>query len=222
MRYLFAYLAVCLAVMPIFAMPLGVRLAMYGEDEGIGVYELLPELGQSPSKEVIAAALSGSEDEQIAQNVSDAESYAEFREWAENVQDAEGYAAGFAAVMSSPNAWLSYALDTAGLIAAEPKEGDLAIDGFGNGAADGKFEIMASVDGVSVGDGASDANLRKVFDIEGTSAIMRANRAEDGFSADNVEVTVAEPSGGKVKFTVTPKVEGGKTPGSFFFKVKMK
>ena len=78
---------------------------------------------------------------------------------------------------------------------------------------------MASVDGVSVGDGASDANLRKVFDIEGASAI---NADGAGFSAENVEVTVAEPSGGKVKFTVTPKVEGSKTPGSFFFKVKMK
>ena len=64
--------------------------------------------------------------------------------------------------------------------------------------------------------------MRKVFEVEGASAIMRANGAENGFSADNVEVTVAEPSGGKVKFTVTPKVEGGKTPGSFFFKVKMK
>ena len=51
---------------------------------------------------------------------------------------------------------------------------------------------------------------------------MRSQGTEDGFSADNVEISVAEPSGGKVKFTVTPKVEGGKTSGSFFFKVKMK
>ena len=118
--------------------------------------------------------------------------------------------------------WKSNCRDTAGLIAEEPKEGDLRIDGFGNGAADGKFEIMASVDGVSVGDGAADTNLRKVFEVEGTSAIMRSNGTENGFSADNVEISAAEPSGGKVKFTVVPKVEGGKTPDSFFFKVKMK
>ena len=70
--------------------------------------------------------------------------------------------------------------------------------------------------------GEPDANLRKVFEIEGTSAIMRSNGTENGFSADNVEISAAEPSGGKVKFTVTPKVVGGKTPDSFFFKVKMK
>ena len=51
---------------------------------------------------------------------------------------------------------------------------------------------------------------------------MRSNGTENGFSADNVEISAAEPSGGKVKFTVTPKVEGGKTTDSFFFKVKMK
>ena len=86
----------------------------------------------------------------------------------------------------------------------------------------GVFELVASVDGVSVGDGASDANLRRVFEVEGTSAIVRSNGTENGFSADNVEISVAEPSGGKVKFTVMPKVEGGKTPNSFYFKVKMK
>ena len=108
------------------------------------------------------------------------------------------------------------------MIAEEPKEGDLRIDGFGNGAADGKFELVASIDGISVGEGAADANLRKVFEVEGTSAIMRSNGIENGFSLDNVEISVAEPSGGKVKFTVAPKVEGGKPPDRFFFKVKMK
>ena len=114
--------------------------------------------------------------------------------------------------------WKSNCRDTAGLIAEELEEGDLRIDGFGNETADSKFEIMASVDGVSVGD----ANLRKVFEVEGASSIMRSHGKENGFSADNVEISVAEPSGGKVKFTVTPKVEGGKTPDRFFFKVKMK
>ena len=155
-------------------------------------------------------------------NITDAESYSEFREWAENLEFADDAAVKLAAVMSSPNAWLSYALDTARMIAEEPKEGDLRIEGFGNGAADGKFELAASVEGVSVGDGATDANLRKVFEVEGTSAIVHLNGTENGFYADNVELSVAEPSGGKVKFTVTPKVEGGKTPDSFFFKVKMK
>ena len=93
---------------------------------------------------------------------------------------------------------------------------------FGKTKVDEVFELVASVDGISVGNGATDVNLRKVFEVEGSSAIMRSNGTDDGFSSDNVEVTVAEPSGGKVKFTVLPKVEGGKTPDRFFFKVKMK
>ena len=176
----------------------------------------LPALGENATAEDVVSILGGVADGKLKANVVEAAEYANFRAWLQ----AKGI--NHNDVMKSLFAWLSYALDTAGLIAVEPKEGELAIDSFGNAAADGKFEIMASVDGVSVGDGASDANLRKVFDIEGTSAIMRPQGTEDGFSADNVEISVAEPSGGKVKFTVTPKVEGGKTPDRFFFKVKMK
>ena len=184
--------------------------------------EILPELGVAPSEKTVKAALSGAADGRIGVNITDAESYSEFREWAENLEFTDDAAAKLAAAMSSPNAWISYALDTSGLIAEEPKEGDLVIDGFANGTADGKFEIMASVDGVSVGDGAADANLRKVFEVEGADAIMRSSGTADGFSANNVEISATEPSGGKVKFTVSPKVEGGKMPDSFFFNVKMK
>ena len=176
----------------------------------------LPALGENATAEDVASILGGVADGKLKANIADPEGYANFRAWLES----KGI--DHKNVTKSLFAWLSYALDTAGLITDGLKEGDLVIDGFGNGAEDGKFELVASVDGISVGDGATDANLRKVFDIEGTSAIMRANGAEDGFSADNVEISVAEPSGGKVKFTVTPKVEGGKTPDRFFFKVKMK
>ena len=176
----------------------------------------IPLLDANATPERVAEVLRSLSDGKLALNITDAALYAKFREWI------DGKGISHDDVKASLQAWISYALNCKSLIAAEPKEGDLAIDSFGNAAADGKFELVASVDGISVGNGATDANLRKVFDIEGTSAIMRANRAEGGFSADNVEVTVAEPSGGKVKFTVTPKVEGGKTPDRFFFKVKMK
>ena len=180
------------------------------------VLDPLPALGENATAEDVASILGGVVDGKLKANVVEAAEYANFRAWLE----AKGI--NHNDVTKSLFAWLSYALDTAGLIAAEPKEGDLVIEGFGNGAADGKFELVASVDGVSVGDGAADANLRKVFEVEGASAIMRSNGTENGFSADNVEISVAEPSGGKVKFTVMPKVEGGKTLDSFFFKVKMK
>ena len=202
------------------AMSLGVRLAMQGDEEG--QMEILPELGIAPSEKTVRAALSGAADGRVSMNVTDADSYLQFREWAEKVECVGALPEKLMAVMSSPNAWLSYALNCNLLIADEPKEGDLRIDGFGNEASDGKFELVASVDGITVGDSALDANLRKVFEIEGASAIIRSNGTDDGFSADNVEISVAEPSGGKVKFTVTPMVEGGKTPDSFFFKVMMK
>lgn len=38
----------------------------------------------------------------------------------------------------------------------------------------------------------------------------------------HVEVNVAASENGNVKFTDMPKVEGGKKPNSFFFRVKMK
>ena len=88
---------------------------------------------------------------------------------------------------------------------------------------DGGIELVASVDGISVGDGATETNLRNVFEIEGASAIIRSNgTGENGFSADNVEMSAVEPSCGKVKFTVRPKLEGVKMVDAFFFKVKMK
>ena len=58
-----------------------------------------------------------------------------------------------------------------------------------------------------------------MFGIEGAE-----NLASDGagFSSDNVEVNAIAPENGNVKFTVTPKVENGEKPDSFFFRVKMK
>ena len=110
-------------------------------------------------------------------------------------------------------------------------EGDLKIDGFGRGSEDGIFDLSVSVDGIYVGDGATAANLAKVFGIEGaaelggTSATMRSDGTLDrGFSSDNVEVAFGAPLGGKVKFTVVPKSggEGARLPTAFFFRVKMK
>ena len=81
---------------------------------------------------------------------------------------------------------------------------------------DGGIELVASVDGISVGDGAADANLKKVFWIEGASSL---NLDGSRFSSSNTKVSVAKPLDGKVKFTVSPK---GEIPPRFFFKVKLK
>jgi hypothetical protein len=64
------------------------------------------------------------------------------------------------------------------------------------------FEFAVKIDGIAVGDNASAANIRKVFDIEGAEKLAGDGA---GFSPDNVEVNAAAPENGNVKFTITPK-----------------
>ena len=82
-----------------------------------------------------------------------------------------------------------------------------------------KGKVTVKIDGIAVGDNASAANIRKVFDIEGAEKLVSCRT---GFSPDNVEVNSAAPESGNVKFTVTPKKGNGEKPDSFFFRVKMK
>ena len=65
--------------------------------------------------------------------------------------------------------------------------------------------------------GALEANICKVFDIEGVEDL-----ASGMFSADAAKVNAAAAEGGKVKFTVTPVGTEASRPASFFFKVRMK
>ena len=162
----------------------------------------------------VAVALEGSADAKLAANITDAAEYAAYRTWALGL---EGVTPD--AVKASPNAWLSYALDTDALIAAAPKEGDVVIDTFESAATDGEFEFTVKLDDIEVGENALGANLRKVFDIEGAETLANGGA---GFSTDNVEVNTAAPESGNVKFTVTPKMEKDQMPDSFFFRVKMK
>ena len=176
----------------------------------------IPELSATATSAEVASALEGSMDAKLAENIKTAAEYAAYHTWALGI---EGVTAQ--QVKESPNAWLSFALDADGLIAAVPKEGDVVIDAFESAATDGAFEFAVKIDGIAVGDNASAANIRKVFDIEGAEKLV-SGRA--GFSPDNVEVNAAAPENGNVKFTVTPKGggEGARLPTSFFFRVKMK
>ena len=150
----------------------------------------------------------------LSSHIKDVDGYNYFRVWSmysDNINPLE--------VKSSPNAWLSYALDADRLIAAAPKEGDIVIDTFKSTATAGAFEFTVKIDGIEVGDNAFEANIRKVFDIEGSEKLVSG---DVGFCSDNVEVNASAPENGNVKFTVTPKMENGEKPNSFFFRVKMK
>ena len=183
----------------------------------------IPELPSTATADEVAAALGGSADTKLSANITDAANYAAYREWALGVKTADGSAvAGAEAVKNAANAWFSYALDAEKLIANAPVDGDVTIDTFENAATDGAFDFTVNVKDIVVGDGALEANIRLVFDIEGVQ-----NLATGTFSADAVEVNAAAAEGGKVKFTVTPKGEedgaiGSSCPTSFFFKARMK
>ena len=172
------------------------------------VLDPLPALGENATADDVATILGGVADAKLKVNVTDAADYANFRAWLE----AKGI--DHNDVAKSLFAWLSYALDTAGLVAAGPKEGDVTIDTFEKSATDGAFDFTVKIDGIAVGENALEANIRKVFDVEGA-----ADLGNGTFSDSAVEINAATPENGKAKFTVTPK--GENTP-QFFFKVKLK
>ena len=188
--------------------------------------EPIPELSATATAAEVVTALEGSTDAKLVANIKTAAEYAAYRTWALGL---EGVTPD--SVKSSPFAWLSYALDTDKLIAAAPKEGDVVIDTFESAANAGTFEFTVKIDGIGVGENALEANIRKVFDIEGAEKLVSDGVGElgVGFSFENVEVNAAAPENGNVKFTVTPKLGNGELgtgngekPASFFFRVKMK
>ena len=175
----------------------------------------IPELPSTATADEVAAALGGLADTKLSANITDAANYAAYREWALGVKTADGSAvAGAEAVKNAANAWFSYALNTAALIAAAPKEGDLKIGGFTQGSSAGVFDLSVSISGITVGDNATAANLKKVFGVEGAGLLD-----ESEFKEENVNIEFGKPDGGKVKIKATPKNPAAK---QFFMRVKMK
>ena len=169
----------------------------------------MPEVSNDAA---VATVVSGFEDGKVAENIKTVTDYAAYRAWAMGLSGVTSET-----VKASPNAWLSYALNCGSLIASMPKEGDVKIDAFESSSADGAFEFKVKVKNITVGKDALEANIRKVFDVEGCESL-----GNDSFSSDAVTIDAAVAEDGKVKFTVVPKKAGGKKPGSFFFRVKMK
>ena len=185
---------------------------------GVTFVELrLPELPSGAGVQEVAAALNAAADEKLGEHIKDVKTYNEFTDWAEKVKVAGGTtAAGVSGVLSSPCAWLSFALGTESLIAKTPTEGDIKIENFNPSDTSGKYDFEVSIEDVTIGDGATEENIKKVLGIEGSTALGNDTKP---FSADNVCLTLAQPKNGKVKFTVSP---ADSTAKQFFMKVKMK
>ena len=178
------------------------------------IAEPIPELSDSATAAEVASALAGSADEKLIENITSAAEYAAYREWALSVKGADGAVT----VKASPNAWLSYALSCNSLIDAAPRNGDVVIDGIDSAATDGTFGFTVRVKDVAVGGNALEANIRKIFGVEGIEDLNVGT-----FSSEAVEVKATQVIDGSVRFTVLPKRSGMKNerPSKFFFRVKM-
>ena len=213
------------------------RPRVSGVAPDMGAYEYqhsvdpIPELATNVPPEQVAAALSGSADGGLVENITNAMQYAAYREWALAVKDVAGVSvAGARAVKDSPYAWLSFALGADKLIGREIASNEVRIVSFaageasspasGNGdAQDMRFAFEVSVDGVNIGGGTVSLetlkeNLKKVLLLEGAVSLA----AGTTFSSDNIDVIFDTPVDGKARFTASPLPNAGNT---FFMRVKV-
>jgi len=204
------------------AMPLGLRTAAWGVAPGnrrAAVEAVFPTLGDKATALDVSDALSEVTDEALAENITDANEYAEFREWAKYT-DAT-------AVKASSTAWMSYALGADALIGKEITSNDVHVAGFGvvnDGSALGttrpaSFAFEVAIDGVNIGGGAVNEavlkeNLKKVLGVEGAATL-----SPGAFSSDNISIVFDAPANGKARFTVTPPADAG---NAYFMRVKVK
>lgn len=171
----------------------------------------IPDIGNEPTAEQIQSAFGGSADcERLMRHITNGVEYTAFRTWVENVFGTDFTQRQM--IKDSAYAWLSFALDTDALIVGAPKQGDLKIDMFKPSTTRGAFDFEISVENISIGEGATAANLAEVFGIEGSSTPNGA------YSSNAVELTFRTPENGKVKCTVKAK---DATTTSFFMRVKM-
>ena len=153
----------------------------------------LPELPPDATSDDVAEALAGAADSRLAENIADVAAYNAFRTWAQSVPG------GDAAVLASTTAWTSFALDAASLLARQPTDDDLTVVSFAPSATAGRFDFVVSVKGVTVGGGATSANLLRILGIEGATTLSPKD-----FRPENATVDLAAPSGGNVRLTVGP------------------
>ena len=168
--------------------------------------EPIPELGSSADAAAVRTALEGSVDARLLENITDVATYGAYREWALRI--------GAAEVKASPNAWASFAVDSAALLDKMPTADDLKIEEFTPSAMVNSFDFTVSVKDMAIGDKASKDNLNKLFSLEGAESLDPS-----AFLSANVVLDFKAPQDGKVKFTATPAVHNAK---SFFMRMKVK
>ena len=159
----------------------------------------------------LSAALKGSADKRLAENIKDTTKYAQYRAWVDKVAGTGAdHFETRQAVTNSMLTWFAYALDLSALPENAPT--NVVIRAIESApAAEGGWNLVVSVGDLNVGSGASAADLGTVFSVEGAADLA------DDFKVENVTTTFGTPENGKVKVEVTPK----NAAEQFFFRVKM-
>ena len=167
----------------------------------------LPALDVATIESDVAAIVGGLSDVRLSEKIIGTVAYGAFRTWV------DGKGLSHTTVRDAPNAWLSYALDTPGLMAkATPLASeDVVIESIApSGVTSGAFDLVVDIAGAEIG---TAANLAEVLDVEGATELN-----ESAFSSDGLIFTLQRTSDGKAKATVTPVG----SPRSFFLRVKIK
>lgn len=166
--------------------------------------EALPKVGSQEELEQAKAGMGPT----LAAHIDTVEEYNALREWAQKLESAGVATKG--EICAAPTAYLSFALDAAGLV-EEPKEGDLKVDALAS-ASGGAMEAVVSLDGVEIGSNAAEARLKEVFEAVGADELDLRK-----FSSDSVTLSLSPAEGGKMKATVAPK----NAAESFFIRIRL-
>ena len=183
----------------------------------------------------VAAALDGASDARLAEKITTATKYTAYRTWVDGVAgtDLEDTAviAKRQTIKDAAHAWLGYALDLGydATLALAPKQGDLTIATFENGAvaggtatlpsggaavsAGGSWTLTVAIDGISVGANATAVNLAEAIVVEGATTLGDA-----AFSSSSVTATFSPTTDGKVSISIKPT---DATASTFFIRVKL-
>ena len=180
-------------------------------NKSVSYYDPIPEIGSAVAKN-LTEALCYATDDKLKTKLDNESKYNAFRSWANGVCGTSDMAKR-QAVVDSPLGWFSYVIDADSLLTKVPVQGDMSIDRFAPNAEQVKtFDLDISIADISVGDGATSANLAEVFSVEGATA------PNGEYSSDSVSASFSAMSSGKVRCVAAPK---DSSATSFFMRVRM-
>lgn len=134
----------------------------------------------------VADVLKTASDGNLRQNVRTVSDYRQFCQWA------TAHQIPWSRVNGSSHAWTSYLLDCDGLLARALTDDDLTAVRQPTDDAS-VYDLIVTVRGVTIGEGATEERLRKAFLLQG-----RSSRADDVFSSANVIMRSLGVSDGKL------------------------